>query len=578
MSVEVWAESPDRVMAGESVDAALARAVVDAGARRVMLVGSQGHPEGVRRMAAHLGDRVVATYLTTRPQVPREVADEATERARVREVDWLVAVGGGTPIGVAKAVALSLQLPIAALPSTYAGSERTNIWGIADGDTKTTGRDDAVRPRVVGYDLQAMAELPLELSLRSLLNALAHSTEALYGPEATERARQSALESLGVLMDAMGALVVRPTDLGARRLAARGAWLAAEALNGATMGLHHKLAHVLGARGLPHASVHATLLPYTLQLHLPHAPDLRDALIDQWGVSDPACHLYDRMRRWGLEVSLRELELPVDAVEQVVAEALRVPYDSPMEVTEAMLSQLVRDAWHGRRPSMGRRLGEPVGSDGPHGRMRVLRAGASLEEAEAVVIALHGRGANAERFVGDLEHALVGGLAKRVAFVAPQAYACSWYPKGFRAPVDDNQPWLDQSLQVVQTLFDGVVADGVPPERVLVVGFSQGACLALTWLGSTRAEVKRVLAFSGSHTPMEGSRFGAAEGAWVYVSRSVGDEWVPADAFGETVRVLSRVGATVDAEQVAGGEHRIHGADEVALVKAVRSVVQGSAP
>src|SRR5205814_3801913 len=163
-------------------------------------------------------------------------------------------------IGIAKAVALALPVQVAAIPTTYAGSERTDAWGVVRDGRKTTGRDDRVRPRLVVYDPELTLALDRALSLDSLFNALAHSVEALYAAEASDEALRAARDSLVPLLDGLRAVAAKPDDLAGRERALRGSALASLALGGAGMGLHHKLAHVLGGSyDTPHARTHATI-------------------------------------------------------------------------------------------------------------------------------------------------------------------------------------------------------------------------------------------------------------------------------------------------------------------------------
>jgi len=568
VAIETLQEQPDLVLMGDGVEAAVVEALIARGAERVVLIGTKGHRDGVERLASWLGERAVGTFLTDRPQVPREVADAAAEVVRGCDADWVLAHGGGTPVGVAKAVALQVDVAVAAIPTTYAGSERTDIWGLSEGGRKTTGRDPRVRPRVVGYDPELVAGLPRELSLQSLLNALAHSVEALYAVRATAEAQQAAEASLGPLLQGMDGIAADPSDLSARAAATRGAWRASEALRGASMAVHHKLAHVLGGRGLPHAPTHAVLLPYTLAFNAPAAPRLMAALRQGWSTDDPAALLYDRMRDWGLAVSLRELGLGLEALPEVVEQVLAVPYDNPRSFGREEMATLVSDVWHGRRPSLSTRRGPPPGTSGPHGAMPVSLAGPPVAEARKVLLAVHGRGANADRFLADLQRRM-GPAGEGVAIVAAQASGCTWYPKGFLADRADNQPWMDQSLAVVDALWQRLIEEGVDRACIVPVGFSQGACLLMTWLGSTSARPTRVLAFTGAHTPMPGHDFAAAQGCRVHMARSVHDPWLPGDAFAATVAAVTRAGGVVDAEQVPGDAHAIHPGDDAALRAAV---------
>lgn len=560
MRVEVLAEKPDRVVLGPDAEEAVVREVQARGAKRVILVATEGHPEGAARLAELLGEQHASTFLTSVPQVPGHVADAAVALADEVEADWVIAHGGGTPIGVAKAIALERPVGVAAVPTTWAGSERTNIWGLTRNGEKRTGRDDRVRPQVVGYDPTLMRSLPAALGLQSLLNGLAHSIDALFDAQATSHA--AAEQSLSVIWRAMEALQAGSEE--AHALATRGAWLASEALNGASMALHHKLAHVLGgSHGMPHAPTHAALLPHTLQFNLTAAPRVAALLQAAWGTDDPAAALYDRMRDAGLPVSLRELELPLESLESIVEAVLERRYANPRAYSRQELAAFLLDTWQGRRPSVHARRAAPLGTPGAHGAQRPTLLGPSLDEAHKVVLAVHGRGANADRFAIDLQRRMGAGLASTIAVFALQADRCTWYPRGFRAPVEDNQPHLDQALAVLDAAFTELSAD-FAPEDIVVAGFSQGACLVLTWLQTTPHRPRRVLAFTGSHTPLPGD-WAAANGAKVHLGRAQDDPWISDRQAREAQAALTAHGAEVELREVPGSDHTLHPPDDEAL-------------
>ncbi len=565
--MELLASGPDRVVFGVGAEAATADLLAELGARRVLLVAQDRHRDGADRIARSLGDRAVGVFTTDRPQVPADIAAAAVARARAGDVDWVLAHGGGTPIGIAKAVALEIPVQLAAVPTSYAGSERTNIWGITRGDRKVTGRDDRVRPRLVVYDPALTVALDRAFSIDSLFNALAHSIEALYAEDATEDARRSAEASLEPLLDGIRSVAAAPADLGGRARALRGAALASASLGGASMGLHHKLAHVLGGLGAPHARTHATLLPYTLGFNLPAVPRLASRLHVIWGSDDPAAFLYDLQRSLGLATSLRALELAPDQLSAIADEVLSATYPNPRAVDRAALQVLLDDMLHDRRPSLRTtRRPLPVDTTGPHATLPVTVRGAPLERARVVVVALHGRGASADRLAADLERRI--GPRGDVTYVAPQALDGMWYPKGFQSPVDDNQPKLDSALSVVEALWRELEAT-VGADRIVLVGFSQGACLLLTWLAQTSARPRRALGFSGAPCPLPAPAYSAARGLELYLGSASADPWVPRDVFDAAVARFREAGAQVDVSVVPTTVHAIHPPDEQALRRAV---------
>jgi maleylacetate reductase len=282
--------------------------------------------------------------------VPIERATQARAEVKVREADVLVALGGGSSIGLAKAVALELGLPIVAAPTTFAGSEMTSIWGLTENGEKRTGRDERVRPKAVVYDVELVVSMPRALAAASGLNALAHAMEALYSPDLDPLVGLVAEESVRALASALPALV----DNGAPRAfseALYGAWLGGVALDRATMGLHHKLCHTLGgAFALPHAETHAVVLPHSAHYNEAAAPEAFARLRRALGRDDVGGTLFAMLGRLGLPTSLAALGLQDAQLEHAVSLATRVPYPNPRPVDAAGIRALLTSALEGRPP------------------------------------------------------------------------------------------------------------------------------------------------------------------------------------------------------------------------------------
>ena len=561
---------PERIVFGVGASERIATELDEVGARRVLLVGGSRRPETLDRLQAALGDRVVGRFVDIAPQVPTATAQAAIAAARATQADWLLVQGGGSAIGVAKAVARSVDVKIAVIPTTYSGSERTAIWGITEDGVKTTGRDDPVRPSLVVYDPALTTGLPIAVSLPSLLNAMAHAVEALYAADATPKATEAARDGLGPLFTALEALTRDPADLDARSDALYGAYCAGTALDGAAMALHHKLCHVLGGSfDTPHAQTHAVLLPYTLAFNAPAAPAMVEALASAFGHDDPAAALYDRARALGLPTDLRALGFTEEQVPAAVELALQRRYANPRPLDAPALEQLLLDAVCGRRPSRHRRT-QPLGSTvAPHDAPRASTYGAPLERATTVVLAVHGRGSNADRFATDLLATLPPRLRRQsdrqVTVLASQAHGGRWYPKGFTAPLPDNQPDLDAALAALDAAWSLAAVNG---RRVLLVGFSQGACLLLGWL-SQRPAVRPagVVALAGAHIEALHGTFDHLAGVPIELSVSAADRWIGAEPFARTRAALRAAGADVTARVRPGDDHRITTADEAALCR-----------
>lgn len=232
---------------------------------RPFVVTTRGRANELERMRLLLGSSLAGVFDGAAEHVPVAVTRLAEKALRKSNADGIVALGGGSAIGLAKALVLRTNLPLAAVPTTYSGSEMTAIYGETDETGKKTGKDQRVAPRIVIYDPLLTLDLPVETSAASGLNALAHSIEALYSPNANQFSEKYALESIPLLAESLPQIVTAPQDVAQRTNALKGAQLAGAALNSASMGLHHRICHVLGGSfGLPHAKTHAVMLRYVV--------------------------------------------------------------------------------------------------------------------------------------------------------------------------------------------------------------------------------------------------------------------------------------------------------------------------
>ena len=266
---------PQRVSFGSGEAAAsLEREVAELGASRVMVIASKREMDTAGTLTGNL--RVLLRYDDVVMHVPVEVAARAREAAATHNVDAIVSVGGGSTTGLAKAIALTTGLPVVAVPTTYAGSEATAVWGLTEGNRKTTGTDPRVLPKVIVYDATLTLTLPVPISVASGLNALAHCVDAMWAPKADPINAALAAEGIRALAEGLPKVVTDPSGIDGREHALYAAYLSAVAFASAGSALHHKICHVLGgAYNLPHAQTHAIVLPYVLAFNGPAAPDSR---------------------------------------------------------------------------------------------------------------------------------------------------------------------------------------------------------------------------------------------------------------------------------------------------------------
>lgn len=348
MNVEIFEPLPARVVFGAGAIESLAQETRATGLDRVLVLSTPGQRALGERAAAVLGRRAVGVFAGARQHVPATTVHEATQAALDAGADGCVAAGGGSTIGLGKALVLRSGLPFVALPTTYAGSEMTTVWGMTANARKQTGRERSVLPRVVVYDPDLTAGVPATVAVTSGLNAIAHAVEALYAPDGSAPVAAMAERGIRDLAAALPALADGTSDATVRATALHGAWLCGACLGATTMGLHHKLCHVLGGMlDLPHADTHAVLLPHVAALNLPAAPDA-EAIVSR--ALDGHCAvdaLRDLARRTAAPASLAELGVRPSQLHQVAEQVLAAPSANPRPIDMSTLVQLLQAAWSG---------------------------------------------------------------------------------------------------------------------------------------------------------------------------------------------------------------------------------------
>ena len=347
----VYSANPARIVFGVGALAHLGHEIEALGAKKALVLSTPQQRDSAERVAALLGPRAAGIFDRAVMHVPIDTAREARELARRLGADCAVAIGGGSTTGLGKAIALDSGLPILAIPTTYAGSEVTPVYGITEGGLKKTGKDPRVLPRTVIYDPELTLGLPVGMSITSGINAIAHAAEGLYATDANPVMDLLAQEGIAALGRALPAIRKEPGNLDARSDALYGAWLCGTVLGNVGMALHHKLCHTLGGTfNLPHAQTHTIVLPQALAYNAAAAPGAMRMIAKALGGASAAQAVFDLARDNGAPVALREIGMKQADVDRACDLALQNQYPNPRPLERGAIRQLLQDAFDGTRP------------------------------------------------------------------------------------------------------------------------------------------------------------------------------------------------------------------------------------
>jgi alcohol dehydrogenase class IV len=342
---------PARVVFGRGSLERLPDEVARLGLQKALVLSTPSKRALAAQVADRLGERAIGIYDRAVMHVPIEVAEAGRQEAQRVGADGYVAIGGGTTVGLAKAIALTTGLPIVAIPTTYAGSEMTAVLGITEGGVKRTRRDPRMLPRTVIYDPELTLGLPPGISGTSGMNAIAHCVEALYAANANPITSLMAEEGIRALGASLKLVVRAPANLEARSQALYGAWLGGAVLGAVGMGLHHKLCHVLGGSfDLPHAEIHTLILPQAAAYNRDAAPAAMARIARALDAADAPTALFDLATGLGAKMRLAAFGLGAADLERATELALQSPYPNPAPVTREGVRALLEDAFQGRPP------------------------------------------------------------------------------------------------------------------------------------------------------------------------------------------------------------------------------------
>ena len=323
------------------------------GATRALVLSTPNQMRQAKMVADMLGSRCAGIFAEAVMHVPIETARRARDEACRIGADCAVAIGGGSTIGLGKAIALEAGLPILAIPTTYAGSEMTPIYGITEAGVKKTGKDMRVLPHTVLYDPDLTATLPFSLSVTSGINAIAHAAEGLYALDSNPIMDLLALEGIRALAQGLPKLKDKLDNIEGRGECLYGAWLCGTVLGNVGMGLHHKLCHTLGGTfNLPHAETHTIILPHALAYNARAVPGVMGRIAGALGADETASGIWQLAKSLGAPVALRDIGMQHADIARAVELATTAAYPNPRPLETAALRALLERAFAGEPPDL----------------------------------------------------------------------------------------------------------------------------------------------------------------------------------------------------------------------------------
>ncbi|PBK65917.1 iron-containing alcohol dehydrogenase [Armillaria solidipes] len=348
----VYNALPSRVVFGNGTLSQVVQEITNLGCSKALILTTPRQVAQGERLKELVGDKTVGIYTNATMHTPTNVTDDAVAVVQKLGADVVVAVGGGSTIGLAKAIALRTDLPQIVIPTTYSGSEATAVIGQTENGLKTTQKTLKVLPEVIIYDISLTLTLPPRVTITSGLNAIAHAVEALYSKEASPITDTLAEQGILSIAKALPVIMNDSGNLDARSEALYGAWACGTCLGAVGMGLHHKLCHTLGGTfNMPHAETHTVILPHSMAYNAPYAQEAMEKVAKILGVSNAAQGIFDLSKSLGVPSTLKELGMKEEDLEKAADIASKSPYPNPAPLEKEKMLLLLKNAYAGVRPS-----------------------------------------------------------------------------------------------------------------------------------------------------------------------------------------------------------------------------------
>ena len=349
ISTFTYRSDPVRIVFGAGAAATL-RAEADLHKiSRLLVLSSPSRADVAQKIIAPVADRCQGFCHTAGQTMPRDAFERILSEIKRVNADGFIVIGGGSPIGLAKAAAAMTGLPYIAIVTTYSGSEMAARWYIGVAEERIGGDTAAALPATAIYDPELTLDLPPAISAASGMNAMAHAVESLYGIDTNPVVQTMAEEAVRLLGASLPRVIENPRDIGARTDALYAAWLAGNFR--AEVGLEHAIAQrVRQWFNLDHARTHAVATPYAVGFNATAAPDAVARIARALGVKDAARGLYDLNMTLGLPTGLKDLGLKEADIGKAVDIVATVKIDYPKPVAKADLLNVISQAYAGAPP------------------------------------------------------------------------------------------------------------------------------------------------------------------------------------------------------------------------------------
>ena len=342
---------PWNIIFGAGARNRLPEELAQLGYSRALVLATPIQKETGQEIVKLLGDKAAGLFNQAKMHVPVETLNLALAEAKRLDADCSVSVGGGSTTGLGKALAFHLDLPNIVLPTSYAGSEMTNVWAVTRDNRKVTRRDTVVVPTLTIYDPELTLTLPPAFAAASGMNAMAQAVANAASEDANPVSSVMALEGIRALARSLPVIISEPDNIDARIEAMYGACLAAAALGTGTTGLHHRLCHTFGGTfNTPHAETHTILLPHSVAYNAGARPEATRRIAEALGVGDAATGLFELAGNLGAPTALKDIGIEEADLDEAAAVALEKPVNNPEPVTRERIRALLDNAWRGHPP------------------------------------------------------------------------------------------------------------------------------------------------------------------------------------------------------------------------------------